>query len=115
MLLANVFLLVWDLDRLKYALPCYKPGDDHAMQTSKFPFLFFGSVVVATMSVIVFNDFLFDIKPGNDQAECTNGCKPGDACQHFCDYIYKQGNPLNTCLNQYRAKNAGARLQPPIR
>src|SRR5215813_13508593 len=42
MLLANLFLLVWDYDRLKYALPFYRPGEDrHIVKTSKFPLLFF--------------------------------------------------------------------------
>ena len=120
MLLANLFLLVWDYDRLKYALPFYRPGEDrHVIETSKFPFLFFGCVFAAAMSVIVFNGFLFDIRPGNEKAECTNGCKFSDspnACQHFCDCIYTQGNPLNTCLNEYhRAKEAGAKPRPPVR
>jgi len=76
-------------------------------------------VFAAAMSVIVFNDFLFDIRPGNEEAECTNGCKSSDspgACQRFCDCIYKQGNPLNACLNEYHtAKEAGAKPKPPVR
>jgi hypothetical protein len=120
MLLANLFLLVWDYDRLKYALPFYRPGEDrHVLETSKFPFLFFGCVFVVVISVIVFNGFLFDIRPGNEEAECTNGCKFSDnpnACQGFCDCIYKQGNPLNACLNEYhRAKEPGAKSRPPVR
>jgi hypothetical protein len=52
-----------------------------------------------------------DIRPGNSQEECTNGCKnsarPG--CQQFCDCIYNQGKPLNACLAEYqKAKKTGA-------
>jgi uncharacterized membrane protein YphA (DoxX/SURF4 family) len=120
MLLANLFLLVWDYDRLKYALPFYRPSQDrHIVETRKFPFLFFACVLAAAMSVIVFNDFLFDIRPGNEEAECRNGCKFSDGpntCQRFCDCIYKQGNPLNACLDEYhRAKEAGAKPGPPVR
>jgi uncharacterized membrane protein YphA (DoxX/SURF4 family) len=120
MLFSNLFLLVWDYDRLKYALPFYGLGEDrHPAETSKFPFLFFGCVLAAVVSVIVFNNFLFDIRPGNEEAECTNGCKVSDnpnACQRFCACIYKQGNPLNACLNEYhRVKEAGAKLKPPVR
>jgi uncharacterized membrane protein YphA (DoxX/SURF4 family) len=120
MLLANLFLLVWDYDRLKYALPFYQPGEDrHVVETSKFPYLFFGCVFAAAISVIVVNDFLFDIRPGNEEAECTNGCKfieGPNACQVFCDCIYKQGNPLNACLNEYhRAKEMGAKPRLPVR
>ena len=120
MLLANLFLLVWDYDRLKYALPFYRPSEDrHVVETGKFPFLFFGCVFAAAVSVIVFNDFLFDIRPGNEEAECTNGCKSSDrpnTCQRFCDCIYKQGNPLNACLDEYhRVKAAGAKPEAPVR
>ncbi len=118
MLLANLFLLAWDYDRLKYVLPFYRPVEDrHAEETSKFPLLFFGCVFAAVVSVIVFNDFFFDIRPGNEEAECRNACKSNDdpnACQGFCDCIYRQGDPLNTCLNQYRrAKKEGATPNSP--
>jgi len=105
MLLANLFLLVWDYQRLKSILPfSRRGGDPHVVETNKFPVLFFACVFAAAVSVIVINAFLFDIRPGNSQIECSNGCKYGrspNACQHFCDCIYKQGNPLNVCLNEY--------------
>lgn len=107
MLLANLFLLVWDYDRLKHILPFHRPDEDrHVEETRNFPALFFGCVFVVALSVIVFNDLLFDIRPGNEEAECTNMCKVNDspiACQRFCDCIYKQGNPLSVCLNEYRS------------
>ncbi|MEZ5353980.1 MAG: hypothetical protein R2762_15180 [Bryobacteraceae bacterium] len=119
MLLANVFLLVWDYDRLKSALPFHRPSEDRLAETSEFPFLFFACVFATAMSVIVFNDFLFDIRPGNEEAECTNGCVGSDspeACQLFCACIYEQGNPLNACLSEYRgAKAAGAARGAPVR
>ena len=113
MLLANLFLLVWDYQRLKYILPFSRLDGDHdVVETSKFPLLFFACVFAAAVSVIVINQFMYDIRPGNSQIECTNGCKNNgspDACQHFCDCIYEQGNPLNVCLNEYqRAKDIDA-------
>jgi uncharacterized membrane protein YphA (DoxX/SURF4 family) len=114
MLLANLFLLVWDYDRLKHVLSFRPPDEDHHAldKASKFPVLFFVFVFAAALSVIVINQFLYDIRPGNSQLECTNGCKnngrPND-CQHFCDCIYNQGNPLNTCLDEYqKVKETGA-------
>ena|SRR5438094_6519017 len=110
MLLANLFLLVWDYERLKYILPFSRyDGDHHVIETNKFPVLFFAFVFATAVLVIVINAFLFDIRPGNSQIECTNGCKNSggsNACFHFCDCIYKQGNPLNVCLSEYRAINA---------
>jgi uncharacterized membrane protein YphA (DoxX/SURF4 family) len=107
MLLANLFLLVWDYDRLKHVLPLRSPAEDpHVVdKASKFPVWFFVFVFAATTSVIVINQFLYDIRPGNSQLECTNGCRNSahpNACQHFCDCIYNQGNPLNACLDEYQ-------------
>jgi hypothetical protein len=120
MLLANIFLLVWDGDRLKHLLPFSRPSDaPHIEAISRFPRLFFALVFGVVFSVIVFNDFLFDIRPGNEEAECTNGCKDSDtpaACHRFCDCIYKQGSPLNPCLKDYRkARQAETKPGPPVR
>jgi uncharacterized membrane protein YphA (DoxX/SURF4 family) len=108
MLLANLFLLAWDYSRLKYILPFQRHHEDHdVIETDKFPLLFFAFVFATVVFVIVINMFLFDIRPGNSEIECANGCKNSDsptACQHFCDCIYKQGNPLNACLNEYHGE-----------
>jgi uncharacterized membrane protein YphA (DoxX/SURF4 family) len=113
MLLANLFLLAWDYQRLKYVFSFRRPDEDHHVaETGKFPFVFFAGVFAAAVSVIVINQFLYDIRPGNSRIECTNGCKSTgsqNACQHFCDCIYEQGNPLNACLDEYqRAKDIDA-------
>ena len=108
MLLANLFLLVWDYQRLKYFLPFSRYDRvQHVVETDKFPALFFACVFAAVVSVIVINAFLFDMRPGNTEIECSSGCKDSDnpnACQHFCDCIFKQGSPLNVCLNGYHAE-----------
>jgi uncharacterized membrane protein YphA (DoxX/SURF4 family) len=107
MLLASLFLLVWDYDRLKHVLP-FRPAaeEPHApVRTSKFPIWFFGFVLATVVSVIAVDDFLYPIRPGNEPAECANGGKdsgsPG-AHQKFCDCIYDEGNPLSRCLDEYR-------------
>jgi len=102
MLLANVFLLIWDFDRLKALVSFHKPVED--TRPGKFPFLFFGGVFAIAAFVIVGNNFLFDIRPGNEEAACRNGTQPGDARHHFCDCIWTHGKPLNACLNEYRAR-----------
>ena len=107
MLLANLFLLVWDYPRLKYILPFSRHEDRPVEETDKFPALFFACVFAIVISVVVVNVFLFDIRPGNSEIECTNGCRSSsspNACLHFCDCIYKQANPLNVCLNGYRGE-----------
>ena len=107
MLLANLFLLAWDYPRLKTILPFSHHADPHVVETDKFPVLFFAFVFATALLVIVINMFVFDIRPGNSEIECTNGCSNSsspNACQHFCDCIYKQANPLNVCLNEYRGE-----------
>lgn len=102
MLLANVFLLLWDIDRLKHLFSNDKPV--HTTSTGKIPFAFFAIVLAIAAAVIVGNFFLFDIRPGNEEAACRNGTQPGDARHHFCDCIWTHGKPLNACLNEYRAR-----------
>jgi len=113
MLLANAYLLCWDYDRLKYILPFKRSeADIYKAKTrplnNKFPFLFFGSVLIMIAAVIVINIFIYDIRPGNSLIECTNGCKNSKypkAGEAFCNCIYHQGKPLDSCLVEYeRAK-----------
>jgi uncharacterized membrane protein YphA (DoxX/SURF4 family) len=110
MLLANIYLLCWDYERIKYILP-FKQSNAEIYPTkkktlsSKFPFVFFGGVFATVVLVIVINIFLFEIRPGNSLIECTNGCKDSkypNACEKFCDCIYNQGKPLDSCLKEYK-------------
>jgi hypothetical protein len=108
MLLANLFLLFWDYARLKYVLsPASSSGvgtTPNQKMSGKFPWVFFGCAVAAVVSVIVINQFVYDIRPGNSQLECTNGCADNarpEACERFCKCIYNEGNPLDKCLEQY--------------
>lgn len=109
MLLANLYLLYWDYDRLKYILPFKQSKQDQSptemkVVVQKFPYAFFGFVFAAIASVVIVNHYLYDIRPGNSMLECTNGC-PGNAnpkaCEDFCDCIYNQSNPLDKCLDDY--------------
>ncbi len=107
MLLANLYLLWWDYDRLKHILPFKRSGTDISTAktkplSNKFPFKFFSGVVIAVASVIVINIFIYDIRPGNSMEECSNGCGSSKACSGFCDCIYNQGKPLESCLKEYK-------------
>ncbi|POY34987.1 hypothetical protein C3K47_17160 [Solitalea longa] len=109
MLLANLFLLCWDYDRLKSILPFkHVKTDVHQAHekplNNKFPFLFFGTVVATLAAVVVLNNIMYDIRPGNSPEECWNGC-PGNSnpkeCEEFCDCIHNKGKPLGKCLEEY--------------
>jgi uncharacterized membrane protein YphA (DoxX/SURF4 family) len=118
MLLANVYLLCWDYDRIKYCLKyivssgqgkeAHNPGGKKPL-SNKFPFLFSGFVATTIAAIIVINMYLYDIRTGNSPEECSNGC-PGNsdpkACEAFCDCIYNQGKPLRECLAEYNKAKA---------
>ena len=117
MLLASLFLLCWYYDRLKNILP-FKQANAGINPVSKkplsnkFPFLFFGSVIAMLAAIVIINFYIYDVRPGNSQSECINGC-PGNsdprACEKFCDCIYNQGKTLHECLEDYnKAKRKGA-------
>jgi len=108
MLLANLYLLWWDYARLKYVLPHASSSDagttPNQKMSGKFPWVFFGCAVAVVVAVIVINNFVYDIRPGNSQLECTNGCANNarpEACERFCICIYNEGNPLGKCLEEY--------------
>jgi len=114
MLLANLFLLLWDYDRLKKMLrvgtePAQYAEKGKQAMSWKFPFLFAGFVVATMAIIIVVNMFMYDIRPGNAQDECINGCAGNSdpaACSRFCDCIYNEGRNLEDCLAAYEKDKA---------
>jgi hypothetical protein len=113
MLLACLFLLVWDYDRLKYLF--IKPTAMAAPVISKplgkrLRIYFFGGCTAALAIIIAGTFYLYEITPGNSEEECRNQCggsRNPTACQVFCNCIYQQGQPLDTALATYhQAKRA---------
>lgn len=112
MVLANLYLLCWDYERVKQ-LVFYKPvkeKEDTATPhklSRQFPYLFFGSAIATLAAVVVINLYMYDIRPGNSMEECGNGC-PGNmnpkACEAFCDCLYNKGKTFDTCLDEYNDK-----------
>ncbi|NQX56963.1 DoxX family protein [Pedobacter panaciterrae] len=105
MLLASLFLLIWDYDRLKYILPFKQPNTDPYVLKKplgvRLRVIFFGGSFAVVAFIIVGTFYLYEIIPGNSEAECRNQCassKNPAACEIFCDCIYKQGQPLDSCL-----------------
>ncbi|NML40697.1 DoxX family protein [Chitinophaga sp. G-6-1-13] len=108
MLLASLFLLIWDYDRLKYILPFKQPPTNYPALKKKLRMrlriIFFGGSFVLLAFIIVGTSYLYEIGPGNSEAECSNQCstsKNPAACESFCDCIYSQGQPLDSCLARY--------------
>ncbi|WP_221391072.1 DoxX family protein [Dyadobacter sp. NIV53] len=107
MVLADLFLLIWDYDRLKHILPFKQIQTNTPVlekPNKRLRILFFGGSI-AVLAFIIFGTFyLYEIVPGNSEAECRNQCASGKkpaACQVFCDCIYNQGQPLDSCLANF--------------
>lgn len=109
MVLANLYLLAWNYDKLKYLLPFGQFSDLDIIQkpttySTKFPFLFFSGVIFTVLLTILFARFGYDVVPKNSLSNCkqqftstlneTTGFK-------FCECIHRQGKPLNECLTEY--------------
>jgi len=113
MVLACLFLLIWDYDRLKYILPFKQPNTDpHVLKKplgNRLRIIFFGGCFTVLAIIIIGTFYLYEIVPGNSEEECRNQCagsKNPEACKTFCDCIYKQGEPLDSCLAKFnKAKN----------
>lgn len=109
MVLANLYLLCWDYDKLKHIFSFRRStrqdlSPEQKKQQNKFPVLFFAGVfcAIAFVFVILFN--VFDIKPRNTLNDCNGQCKDSPdpaACIEFCDCIHQQGLPLSKCLEAY--------------
>ena len=110
MVLASLFLLIWDYDRLKYILPFEQPKT--APPVLKKPLgmrlriLFSGGSIAVLAFIIIGTSYLWEIGPGNSEAECRNQCAKNPGACEFCDCIYQQGKPLDSCLAAFnRAKH----------
>ena len=105
MVLACLFLLIWDYDRLKHILPFKQPKTDPPVLKKpvdkRLRIIFFGGCFAVLAFIIISTFYLYEIVPGNSEAECRNQCASSQnpaACEVFCDCIYSQGQPLDSCL-----------------
>ncbi|WP_325407319.1 hypothetical protein [Agriterribacter sp.] len=108
MVLASLFLLIWDYNRLKHLLPFKQPKTDPYVLKKplgkSIRIIFFGSSFAVLAFIIIGTFYLYEIGPQNSEAECKNQCassKNPAACEIFCDCIYKQGQPLDSCLTTF--------------
>lgn len=120
MVLANLYLLCWDYDRLKYIFPFGKktvPGalSERTSVNATFPVRFFSGVFVTVVLLELAIATLYDIRPFNTIGDCQTQCRDSknpEACEAFCDCIHKQGQPLNKCLDDYTRASEATRQTP---
>lgn len=107
MVLANMYLLCWDYDKIKWILPFKHPKAeiDPSKITNKFPFKFFLGVFATVALTIVTVRYSYNKKTRNTLQDCYSDCKDSDdnqSCYDFCDCIHKEGKSFNACAEELR-------------
>ena len=112
MVLANLYLLIWNYDRLKYILPFknfsnYEVIKKPKKYSTKFPFLFFtGVIAIIALTVVVFA-FGYEVMPRNSMSDCKKqfvNTEKKTIGFEFCKCIHKKGKPLNDCLEEFELR-----------
>lgn len=109
MVLANLYLLCWDYDKLKFILPFKRENtlDSSTSQiesNNKFPKYFFAGVAATVIILVILLSNVYNIKPRNTISDCESQCIDSDykeACIQFCDCIHNHGKTLHECLEEY--------------
>ncbi|NER15068.1 DoxX family protein [Leptobacterium flavescens] len=109
MVLANLYILLWNYDRVKFILPFKKFSEPVLLgkpekYSNKFPFLFFTGVAATFGAVILFFIYGHEVMPRNSQSECQKqfiGTENETAGLNFCECIHTEGRSLNECLEVY--------------
>ncbi len=109
MVFANLYILVWNYDRLKYLLP-FKPYSGNGLiekpkkYNNKFPFLFFTGVICTVVLTVLIAQYGYDALPRNSISDCKKqfkGTQNEAAGYKFCECIHENGKPLNTCIDEF--------------
>lgn len=109
MVLANLYLLFWNYDRLKFILPFkkftnYRLFEKPKKYNTKFPFLFFTGVIAIIGLIIALAQFGYEAMPRNSKSDCREqfkNTKNEIAGFKFCDCIHNNGEPLDDCLEDF--------------
>ncbi|MEO5583451.1 MAG: DoxX family protein [Saprospiraceae bacterium] len=109
MVLANLYILFWNYDRLKYLLPFKKFPNYGIMKkptkySNKFPFLFFIGVICIVLLTVLIAQYGYEALPRNSITDCKKqfiDTKNEAAGYKFCECIHDNGNPLDECLEEF--------------
>ncbi len=109
MVLACLFLLVWNYDRVRYLLPLNHFSDLGIVQKPekyswKFPYLFAGFVLSTLVATVAFAEFGHEVMPHNSLKDCKKQFADApnqEVGYQFCECIHTVGNPLDACLENY--------------
>lgn len=117
MVLANLFILLWNIDKLRPILWSNFQADIQAdaapeKMSNRFPWRFFVCVAVTLFSITVVGTSRWLTMPKNSLKDCLSqfaSTQPGVAECDFCDCIHKNGKPLPVCLDALNRARAARR------
>lgn len=106
MVLANLYILAWNYDKLKYILPFNRYSREASLlkpkkYETKFPFVFFAGVISIMGSMVWFANSGYKVMPRNSLRDCQSqfiNTEYEVAGFEFCECIHIDGNPLDKCL-----------------
>lgn len=109
MVLANLFLLAWNYDQLRYILPFTKFSKEARLKkpekySNRFPVPFFSGVAALVALVLWIADSGFQTLPRNSLKDCQSqyvNTENEVAGFAFCECIHRDGNPLDHCLEAF--------------
>lgn len=112
MLLANIFLLLWHYDRLKFMLPIKDPQPVILPKPIKYSNRFpvkFALVSTAALAITIGGIYAmrtYPVLPENSVPDCMlqfEGTNRTTAGAMFCNCVHVEGLPLDTCLEKYES------------
>ncbi len=118
MVLANLYLLCWDYDKLKYIFPFRRMkakklnSSPSEGMSNKFPVKFFLGVLATIVLTVLVVTNSYDKQTRNTLQDCYKDCKYDDdtqPCYNFCDCIHTKGHSLSKCSEELR--NAKGKAQ----
>ena len=109
MVLANLYLLAWNYDRLRYIFPFKRHSDFGIIKkpstySNRFPFLFFIGVFFSVALTIAYARYGHEVMPRNSLTDCKKqfvNTKNEAAGFNFCECIHNNGKPLDECLEAF--------------
>jgi uncharacterized membrane protein YphA (DoxX/SURF4 family) len=106
MVLANLYLLCWDYDKLKFILPFnhFTILPKPKVTSNKFPTMFFAGAAATVIILVLVITTIYNIMPRNALSDCMGQCKDSKnprACNTFCDCIHEKGQSLTKSLDEY--------------
>ena len=104
MVVACIYLLAWNYDRIKYIFPFNTPPKPEHVPNNKFPIKFFAGVFAFFVVFGYTITHVYNLMPRNTIADCESQCDDSEdpaACKAFCEGIHIEGKDFVESLNEY--------------